>query len=169
MVTDPDADVLADYEAMCCYVDGDPSTDNGGVLQDVLAKAVRTGFTTGSGQDKLAGFYEVDPRNLVDVARTIVECGFAYIGIDIPQAWTQAQAGNTWDETDSPSAGGHCVILAGFTLDSHDQPDVFDVISWGMPFTLTAAGFRQGVRRGLRPWSTTTGSRRPASRRRASR
>jgi len=142
-VTDADSWVLADYEAFCGYKDGDPSTDCGGVLQDVLTDAVRTGWSTAAGRDKLAGFYEVDPRSLHDVALAIQECGFAYIGINIPEAWAQAQAGETWDDTDSPVDGGHCVILVGFTLDAQGNVVSFDVISWGMRFTMTAAGFQR--------------------------
>ncbi len=142
-ITDADNWVLADYKAACGYVDGDPSTDNGGVLQDVLAYAVRTGWSTANGPDKLLGVYEADPRNLDDVARVIMECGGAYIGIDIPEAWAQANAGDTWDATDSPIDGGHCVLLVGFTLDAQGHVVSFDVRSWGMAFTMTAAGFQQ--------------------------
>lgn len=59
ILTDPDKDVPADYEWLCGCVLGDPSTNNCGVLQDVLASATRQALTTKKSPVKLAGFYEV--------------------------------------------------------------------------------------------------------------
>lgn len=156
MVTVPDADVAALYERACGYVPGDASTDQGGNEQDLLAYCVRTGIPTENGPDHLLGFYEVDARNLDDVRRAIYETGLAYIGISIPEAWSQAQAGDTWDATDSPVEGGHCVILAGY------DPAGFDVVSWGMRFRLTDAGFKQACDEAYalvdRSWINATGA-----------
>ncbi len=139
-ITDPDAAVLADYERICRYVDGDPSTDNGGVLQDVLTQAVQTGITTDGGYHRLLGFYEIDPRNLHDICRAIAESGFAYIGIAIPDAWSDAVPGGVWDATE-PGHEGHCVLLTGYELGPDHLPVSFDVSSWGLPFTMTREGF----------------------------
>jgi hypothetical protein len=155
IVTDPDSAVLADYEALCGYDPANPDTDQGGVLQAVLAGAVSRGITTQNGPDKLLGFYEIDVRNQQDVREVIALGGLAYIGIDLPAAWGDSDAGATWDATDSAPEGGHCVILVGYT------PGGFWVVSWGMRFFLTNAGFAQACDEayGLvsQDWITKTG------------
>jgi len=137
MTTDADRDVLADYEAACGYVPGDESTDQGGCLQDVLAYTVKTGITTDGVPDKLAAYFEIDPRIQLDIREVIALAGVAYIGIKVKESWTASDAGAVWDASDEVSAGGHCVILAGYNKDG------FDVISWGTRFRLTNAGFAQ--------------------------
>jgi hypothetical protein len=141
MVTDPNADVLADYEAMCGYVLGDPATDQGGNLQTVLGHAMRDGITTAGAKDRLLGAYEIDPRQLLDVARIIDECGVAYIGLDMPASWAQAQPGDVWN-VDGPGADGHCVGLTGYEMGPDDLPQAFDARSWGLNFTMTRGGFQ---------------------------
>jgi hypothetical protein len=127
--------VLEMYEKICNYVDGNEATDNGGIEQHVLSYYVNNGIPTDTGLDKLLGFVEIDPRALQDIRRCIAEAGLCYIGIDIPQAWTEALPGSTWDMTNSPVVGGHCIILTGYDLVG------VDLISWGLPFRMTWEAF----------------------------
>jgi hypothetical protein len=136
MITDADSCIESDYESFCGYMPGNPQSDRGGVMQTVLTRAMQRGMMTATGRDKLQAFVEIDPRHPQDIREVIAFGGIAYTGIeDIPEAWTDAQPGDTWDITDSPGQGGHCVILAGYDADG------FDVISWGLRFRLTNAAF----------------------------
>lgn len=124
--------VLKMYSVICGYVDGNSNTDQGGIEQHVLSFWVNTGIPTNDNtDDKLLGFVEIDPRVPNDVKRCIAEGGVCYIGIDIPQAWTESAPGSTWDDTMSPIAGGHCVIAVGY------DDECVDIISWGLHFKMT--------------------------------
>jgi hypothetical protein len=74
--TSPDAEVLELYAAACGYRPDQPTTDEGGVEQDVLTFLLNSGAPLAGGQvDKILAFVEVDPRNVEDVKRTIFDCG----------------------------------------------------------------------------------------------
>ena len=135
LITDPDKDVLADYEALCGYIPGHPETDQGAVLQTVLLGAATRGLTTETGQDKPLDFFEIDPRLPQDIREVIALGGLVYLGIDVLDSWTMADAGGVWDCDSSPVAGGHAVIAAGYDADG------YDIISWGMRFRMTPRAF----------------------------
>ena len=135
MLTASDPVVLSAYEAWCGYVDGDPSTDQGGVEQDVLTSWSKSTFNGRA----LAAFVEVDPRNLDDLRRAVFDCGVAYIGLDIPAYLENGLTapGSVWDvdpSADNSIVGGHCVTLAGYDANGN-----FRAISWGSYYTLTSA------------------------------
>lgn len=144
MFTEPDANVLQLYEAACGYDPSNPSTDGGGVEQDVLTYLLKHGAATGehgSVTNKIAAFIEVDPRNIEDVKRTIYDCGIAYIGMDVP-AYLPEDPGSVWDidlHANQKIEGGHAVILAGY------DPHGVRVISWGSYYTMTWAFFARFV------------------------
>lgn len=110
--TEPDSIVQTLYEDACGYNPADPSTDQGGVLQDVLSDLLNTGAPLADGTvDKILGYVEVDQTKLNQVHLTISEFGLGYIGIDMPQSvW--GMDGNplpVWDYVvGSPIAGGRC-------------------------------------------------------------
>jgi hypothetical protein len=137
MQTPPDPAVLALYEGACGYNTADPSTDQGGVEQDVLTYWMKTGF---NGRE-LTAFVEVDPSKPEDVRRTIADCGVAYIGFDVPAFLENGltAAGSVWDvnpSADQTIVGGHCVVLCGY-----DAAGNYVVISWGNFYTMTPAFF----------------------------
>lgn len=138
--TSPDSDVIATYSAFCGYVPGNPATDQGGIEQVVLADWMRQGVQTIAGQQRLAAFVEVDPRNTDDVKRTIADCGICYIGINVP-AYLMSSCtapGATWDvqpSADNSVIGGHAIVLAGY------DSDAVRVISWGNYYRMTWAFF----------------------------
>jgi hypothetical protein len=144
MVTPPDSDVLALYEAACGYNPADPSTDQGGDEQAVLAYALNTGLQTDAGMHRLAAYVEIDPKNTDDVRRAIAACGLVYIGFDVPQYLADyLTAPNSvwdlWHKADNSIAGGHAVILAGYTSSG------VRVISWGNYYTMTWDFFARRV------------------------
>jgi hypothetical protein len=138
VITEPDSDVLGLYEGACGYSPSDPTTDQGGVEQDVLTYLLNTGAPVGadgSQRDKILAFLEVDFRNLDDLKRAIADCGIAYIGIDVPQSVMDSAGDSTvpWDYNPSNAAivGGHAIVLAAYDLDT------FTCISWGKRYKLT--------------------------------
>ena len=135
MRTIPNPFILKNYEIFCGYNPADPSTDQGGVLQDILTKLMQTGFQTPEGQDTPLGYVEVDPRLLSDVREVIALGGIGYAGIDVLDSWTEADAGGVWDTDSSPVAGRHCIVLAGY-----DAMSLY-AISWGMRFRMTTRAF----------------------------
>lgn len=145
MFTTPDSNVLSVYEGACGYNPDDPSTDQGGVEQDVLAYWLNQGIPLlNLGVNNLSAFYEVDPRNLNDVRWTINDCGFSYIGIDVPNYLMQnIEAGKTvWDAPsvgdDTTIEGGHCIILPASLVTGN-----FKLISWGTIYEMTPGFFSQ--------------------------
>jgi len=134
-ITEPDSNVLALYEASTGYNPADPSTDQGGIEQNVLSYLVNQGAPVGNGgRDKLLGYVETDIRNLNDIRRSIYECGVCYIGFDIPACLDTDDPPPVWDynpKGDNSDTGGHAVILCGYDIDS------FTLISWGQKYKMT--------------------------------
>ena len=143
--TEPDSNVELLYEQACGYVPDDEDTDTGGIEQDVLTYLLNTGAPVGpngSLRHKIAGFVEVDPRNVNDVKLTIAECGLAYIGFNVPSFVMSETAPNSdWAVQPGPVdiIGGHAVILVGYNLARAT------VISWGQFYTMTWEFFAQYV------------------------
>lgn len=146
-VTEPDSAVLDAYEEACGYDPTNPATDEGGAEQNVLSWWTKTGLETTDGRDKLAAFIELDPRNLFDVKEAIYECGLVYIGFNVPN-WLMAsgQVPAVWDANttgDNSIVGGHCVVLPGY--DFSGSGELFDLISWGSSYQMTASFWNQFV------------------------
>jgi hypothetical protein len=139
MQTNPDADVLSVYEEFCGYVQGDPSTDSGGIEQHVLHAWLEQGVpinaVSASTVNKLTAWFEVDARIRQDVEQVIYECGVCYIGFNIPDNIMLPGGSDPprlW--TYDPKAtvlGGHAVILG-----SYDEEGV-GLISWGEKYKMT--------------------------------
>jgi hypothetical protein len=135
-ITPPDNAVLTLYESACGYDPADPSTDQGGVEQNVLKYVMANGIQTGAAPVTVSGFVEVDPRSIIDLRRVIYECGFVYIGVDLPTSWENT---NHWTKTpdEAPIAGGHAIILAGYDMNG------FTGISWGEIVTVDISAILQ--------------------------
>lgn len=122
--TPADAIVLSAYEKYCGYVPGNPSTDQGGIEDDVLSGVQRDGFAG----HKLLGRVSLDARNIEHVKRAIAYFGSIYIGAELP---TSSQRSGVWDVVSGPegvagSWGGHCMV--GPKYDRF----LVDWITWGM-------------------------------------
>lgn len=119
-----DQDVLAAYEAVGGYRPGDPSTDQGAVMQDVL----NYWRTTGIGSHKILAFAQVDVANLAEVYAALYLFGAVYVGVNLPQsAMDQFDAGRPWTVVgdDGGILGGHAIHLGlrnGAAL---------EVVTWG--------------------------------------
>lgn len=140
-VTIPDADVLKLYEVACGYNPNDPSTDCGGVEQNVLEYLYKSGIPLANGSvDKILGFAEVNEQNLNEVKLTIAEFGVAYIGIEVPDS-IYSSDGNVqqvWDYVPGANIeGGHAIVLVGYDATG------FEFISWGSVYKMTYEFFKQ--------------------------
>jgi len=139
MDTEPDADAVLLYEQACGYNPADPSTDQGGVEQDVLAFAMNTGLPvgpTGADRHKIAAYVEIDPSNVPDLKAAIYEAGVAYIGFNVPTYLMASGPPTVWDVNpsgDQTIEGGHAVILCGYDAQGAK------LISWGRVYTATWA------------------------------
>ena len=138
MVTQPDADVVKLYVLACGYNPKVAGEGPGGNEQHVLTYLLKSGAPTGPGgatKHKIAAFVEVDPRNLDDVKRTIIDCGVAYIGFNVPASLMPPNQPppSVWtvDPSTKKIVGGHAVVLAGYDANG------FRVISWGQYYTMT--------------------------------
>jgi len=131
-VTVPDSTVLQYYEQWDGYVNGNPSTDNGGVELDVLNKWKSQGLLG----HKLVAFADPQVRNHTEIMQAINLFGGVYIGMqvpnyiinNIPALWQIATAGQ-----DTGIDGGHCVFVCGY-----DAVGV-SFISWGQVYKMTWA------------------------------
>jgi hypothetical protein len=137
MLTEPDTDVEKLYVLACGYNPKAPGEGPGGNEQHVLTYLLTQGAPTGptgSVRDKIAAFVEVDPRNTDDVKRTIVDCGVAYIGFNVPSSLMPPgqPPPSVWtvDPSNNKIIGGHAVVLAGYDANGAR------VISWGQYYTM---------------------------------
>lgn len=133
-----DSDVLAFYEACSGYQPGNPSTDNGAVMQDCLGYWRQTGLAT----DKILAYFQVNPADLAEVKTAAWLFGGLYVGVNLPiSALDQFNAGQPWDlnpSADNRIDGGHCVHLGAI-----DSAGVMTVTTWGKTQRVTPAWWRQ--------------------------
>lgn len=110
---------LSLYEHLGGYVQGDPSTDNGTVLQDNLSFWQHEGVPLANGQTDKILFYGAIRNYTSRTVRVqaLKALGPLYTGIQCPQSAEQQFAGGQpWTLVKgSPNAGGHCTVqLAEF-------------------------------------------------------
>lgn len=119
-----DAEILAMYGAVSGYRAGNPLTDRGAYISDVLIHWSSAGL----GGDVLTAAAKIDCTQLEHVKRVIALFGCANIGIELPaSAMAQTQVGQIWEPVpdDGGSLGGHCVLLVGYDLDG------VSLVTWG--------------------------------------
>lgn len=136
MVTATDQQVETIYEKFCGYNPKDPNTDQGGIEQNVLDDWLNQGVPLNDNDgpiNKLMGWVEVDQRIHDDVKRTINECGFAYIGFNVPENIMEAQVVPTEWQVDRSAqiVGGHAIILGGYDSEG------LNLISWGGKYRMS--------------------------------
>lgn len=132
----PDAAILQKYEQWCGYVDGDSSTDQGGVEIDVLNDWRNRAFYG----HLLYAYADPDPMDLEYVKQAINLFGGIYIGLALPMS---AQGNRTWDVSSGDNAipgswGGHAVFCPKYRTDT-DGNLIITAISWGELYDITQA------------------------------
>jgi hypothetical protein len=122
-----DSDIELAYEGACGYKPGDPSTDNGGYVTQVM-EYMRV---TGIGGHKVVSHAEVNVTEL-RVRQAMWLFGGIEVGVGLPVT-AQAQVGQLWDVVDYAQApdgtpwswGGHAIALV-----KYDTWSVWGV-TWG--------------------------------------
>lgn len=127
-LTLPDSAILKAYEDVAGYVPGDPYTDRGAMVSDVL----KYWKSTGIGGHKIEAYAQVSPTNHTLLRQSIELFGAIDIGIQLPVA---AQSmGNYWNMGAQTSAtgdyapgswGGHSVAVLAYNDWS------YICVSWG--------------------------------------
>ena len=127
--------VEAFYSATSGYVPGQPATDRGAVLTDVLAYQARTGFN--SGAQLLTGpWATVDPYDRNLLALGMETCGVVVLGVALSEA-DMRRIGQVWDvgvmstggDPTPGSAGLHCLL--GFDYAGLKDGSLLRLATWG--------------------------------------
>jgi hypothetical protein len=135
--TIPDSAILAAYEAWDGYVQGDPSTDSGGICLDVL-----NAWKKGALNDyELQAFADPAVGNLDEIRQAIYLFGGVYIGFNVPNCVLNLDPSTVWDvqADDGGNAGGHCVFVVGY------DGNTFSFISWGSVYKMSTAFWNKYV------------------------
>jgi hypothetical protein len=144
---------IADYSAITGYVPGDPSTDNGADMSNVMDYRRTTGMidTTGK-RHKIELAVRVPLKDWTTFVRAVYTFGAIAIGTLIPEsAEQQFAAGQPWDYVgDQNILGGHYIPAVG-SLDSSKE---ISVITWGQRQRMTESFFMNYVDELWLPLST---------------
>jgi hypothetical protein len=103
-----DNDATTYYEKFDGYNPSDPSTDQGGVLLDVLNDWKAQGING----HKIDAFASANTSNLTEIRQAVSLFGPLYTGMNFPNS---AYSQDVWSVTDDKSiSGGHCVVIIGY-------------------------------------------------------
>jgi hypothetical protein len=113
-LTIPDADIVSAYLSIS-------PNDQGAYMLDAL----NLWYKTGVGPDRIEGFVEVAPADLIQAKLAIQYFGALYIGMGLPDEnlygpWTTPTG-------DKNPYNGHAVCLIGY----NDETQMFKVCTWG--------------------------------------
>jgi hypothetical protein len=138
MITVPDAAILSAYEQWDGYNPSDPSTDQGGIENDVLLSWKNNGLNG----HHILGYADPDVKNIAEIKQSIFLAGGAYIGMEVP-AYIMQNIPAIWDlptaNQDATIEGGHCVFVCGY------DENTFTFISWGKVYKMTIAYWNKFV------------------------
>jgi len=125
--------VMRAYREVGCYVDGDPSTDNGTSCLDDLRWFRKAGV--------LDSYVSVSPRRFDLLEVVIFLLGGLYCGFDLPRSaqsqaiWDVAPVGKRDSSYDANSWGGHAVMIVDYDVTG------FWCVTWGRLQRMTRAFF----------------------------
>jgi hypothetical protein len=126
--------IQATYSAVGGYVPGDPSTDNGCVMQDVLAYARANGMadTTGKVHKVLGSARMGNPADELLLGQVLDVFGSVYVGFDVqPVIEQEFDNGQPWTYAPGePVIGGHCVVLQKRDP-ARSEVGILNYVTWG--------------------------------------
>lgn len=109
-----DADIIKAYCDVSGY-NGDPSTDNGAAMLDVLKYWRKVGI----GGHKIGAFVQIDPKNKLEVMQAIWLFGGVYTGVSLPTS-AQKELGKVWQShwyARPGTWGGHAIGVNKYNAD----------------------------------------------------
>ena len=131
------------YCLWCGYVEGNPSTDQGGNIQNVLTKWMTEGIELPDGTvHKILGFIELDTTNEAELREAVAVCGAVDFGADIPDSYDQINPGDSWLPNQGDPAAGHCFGSMKFL-----QPELI-METWGFQVPMPPAAITEYVDEG---------------------
>jgi hypothetical protein len=113
-ITLTDAQAVKYYSDWCGYVDGDPTTDNGGVVIDVL-----NGWRSQKLiNHRLLAYAALTPTHQASIQTAVELFGVVDVGLQLPIS-AQNQVGGVWDVDTSANGapgswGGHDVTMGAY-------------------------------------------------------
>lgn len=122
--------LLKGYHDVAGWVDGEPATDRGTVIQEAL----QYWKTHGVAGHKILAFAKVNHRDADEMKAAINLFGALLVGIDFPvSAAKQFAAGKPWTLVgrDGGSEGGHAIHVGQF------EPKAYKLTTWGRVQTMT--------------------------------
>jgi len=140
IVTLTDQEIVNYYSWWDGYIPGDPSTDNGGIVSQVLNSWHRHGMNG----YKLPAYSSVDWTDTQNMLKAIELIGTVDIGLQLPLT-AQEQVGRVWDVVGDPATdpasmpgswGGHDINCGKYTTNS-DGSILFTPITWGRSQQMT--------------------------------
>lgn len=125
------------YQKACGWVPGDPATDQGGIILDVLNYVRKNQF----GSHVLFAYAAPDPGNVEHIKQAIFNFGAVDIGLLLPLT-AQDQVGRVWDVvvpgtgSQPGSWGGHSVVVSAY------DEEGLTCVTWGATQRMTWAFWR---------------------------
>jgi len=128
-----DATIQQVYSAISGYIPGDPATDSGCVMSDVLSYLKTSGMTDTAGKvHKVAGSARLgNPADLDLLGQVLDVTGTVYTGFNVQQHNVQQFSDHqpwTWQAGDQ-AVGGHCVDLQRRFAVTAAAP--LEYVTWG--------------------------------------
>lgn len=132
-LTVSDNDIVSFYSGSTGYNPNNPTSDQGGNMQDVCNYFLKTGLAG----HKIIAFFEVNVSDPDELRTALYLFGGVSIGMDFPAfAEDQFEKGQPWVplKQNSQIEGGHDVLLVGMQKNGN-----YKVITWGRPQEVTPA------------------------------
>jgi len=138
-ITPSDNLILNLYEGACGYVNGDPNTDNGGIVAYVLNYVLKHNLASAKkhrhvhAAAALHAYAYINPGDIILIKQALATFGIVDIGLALPNT-CQAQIGGLWSVVGNPqtdpdsmvgSWGGHSTATVAYDAES------ITVITWG--------------------------------------
>jgi hypothetical protein len=131
-----DSAIIKAYSACGGYVPGEPDTDQGCVMADVLAWAKSTGMQDRNGKvRKVAGYAALGNPADEDLLGQVLDVfGTVYVGFNVQEhMMAQFEYGQVWTwKRGDQVVGGHCVPLQR-REPAGSRHGILDYITWGQP------------------------------------
>lgn len=129
-----DEEIIRAYSAVGGYVPGEPDTDQGCVMADVLAYLKHTGLTDAGGTvHKVAAYAALgNPADEDLLAQVLDVFGSVYAGFDVQNhMMDEFEAGQVWTwQPGDELVGGHCVPLQR-REPAGSRHGILDYVTWG--------------------------------------